>query len=54
VVQRAQSVIQVEETKRSAMNVANKLSNGEGDKEKKKDISRKAQKQGSGKQPNQK
>ena len=35
VVRRAQGLIQVK-TKRSAMNVANKLSNGEGDKEQKK------------------
>ena len=50
VVRRAQGLIQVEETKRSALNVANKSSNGGGDKEQKKGNSggnsEKAQRQG--------
>jgi hypothetical protein len=54
VVRHAQGLIQVEETKRSALNVANKSSNGGGDKEQKKGNpgvnSGKAQRQGAGQQ----
>jgi hypothetical protein len=57
VVRRAQGLIQVEETKRSALNVANKSSNGGGDKEQKKGNSGgnpgKAQRQGGGQQQKQ-
>jgi len=54
VVRRAQGLIQVEETKRSALNVAHKTFNGGGDKEQKKGNSGgnsgKAQRQGGGQQ----